>query len=1015
MQDSRRLLKHVDVAVLRASAFAGTIVIWWPDLDDDAAVRRWIAQLWGRPDIAEAVALASPVLAERIHHLLQGHRPTDAQAGRIVLALGRYLVRMRGRATPFGLFAGVAPARIGGHPSVTCTDDDSIRLGVDARWIADMIARLESLPALRRRLLVVRNDLAYVRGDRLVVSWQPHGAGPGPDAAAEVSIRHTIVVEAALQHSGSPIAVFELVDKLAADRPGTPTPALDTMVGELITHGVLITDLRPPGTTTDSLVHLVTRLRRAGADDVADAAVTLAQLRAAQHLLDDAARRTSERRRTRDLTVRLRQTSTSAEQPLAVDLHLATTVVVPHTVAEEAATAAQVLLRLSPAPTGDPSWRAYHGRFLQRYGTGALVPVHDLVGNLGVGFPEHFHRADQRVQVSSRDQSLVALAQQATLDGAVEVVLDASRITELGANIARTPHVDVCVDVRAASTRALAAEDFQIGVCGLGRSGALTGRFLGRLADQRITDAYASLPARTVGAVTAQLSFPPQHPRAENTVCASQVWPTRITLGEHHDPGPGRILVDDLAVMADADRLYLIWMSRRQVVDTTLPHAGARHTMPPLARLLLEIPRAFGPAVTTFDWGAPARLLPFLPRLRYQRTVLSLARWLINPGALPGLHASRTDWTRALLNLRDRLRLPPTVSVGTGDRTLRLHLDNAMDQHLLRAHLQQAKGPTAVHEAPSPADYGWIGGRAHELVIPLARTGPPDAGPALLTRPGPLPVVGADHARRPGSTVLSAQLFGPPELADTIITRHLPDLFTDWPDPPLWWYIRYRHPAPHLRLRLHLPDRGAYGPAVARVAAWAGALHDRGVLADLSVDTYRPEIGRCGTGPALDAAHTVFAADSAAAAAQLRAITAEDAPPAQALTAASLVDLAAGLLGARSAALAWLRHQPDTPTLTNRTVRLHTLRLSDTGMHTMPGGARIATAWQARAAAAAQYATTLTPATTCVTPESVLASLLHLHHVRAHGIDPTVEAQTFRLARAVALADTARRTHGRRP
>jgi hypothetical protein len=44
-------------------------------------------------------------------------------------------------------------------------------------------------------------------------------------------------------------------------------------------------------------------------------------------------------------------------------------------------------------------------------------------------------------------------------------------------------------------------------------------------------------------------------------------------------------------------------------------------------------------------------------------------------------------------------------------------------------------------------------------------------------------------------------------------------------------------------------------------------------------------------------------------------------------------------------------------------------------------------------------------------------SLLHLHHVRAHGIDPAAEALSHRLARAVALAFTARRTttEGRPP
>lgn len=45
-----------------------------------------------------------------------------------------------------------------------------------------------------------------------------------------------------------------------------------------------------------------------------------------------------------------------------------------------------------------------------------------------------------------------------------------------------------------------------------------------------------------------------------------------------------------------------------------------------------------------------------------------------------------------------------------------------------------------------------------------------------------------------------------------------------------------------------------------------------------------------------------------------------------------------------------------------------------------------------------------------MTPASVLVSLLHMHHVRAHGIDPDTEAVSHRLARAVALSWNARQT-----
>ncbi|CAM5465764.1 hypothetical protein SMICM304S_00373 [Streptomyces microflavus] len=51
-----------------------------------------------------------------------------------------------------------------------------------------------------------------------------------------------------------------------------------------------------------------------------------------------------------------------------------------------------------------------------------------------------------------------------------------------------------------------------------------------------------------------------------------------------------------------------------------------------------------------------------------------------------------------------------------------LDLSHDVDLDLLRAHLDASPfGIATLHEAP-PADAdGWIGGRAHSIVVPLAR------------------------------------------------------------------------------------------------------------------------------------------------------------------------------------------------------------------------------------------------------------------------------------------------------
>lgn len=1007
--------RQTGMAMLRASVHtdhAGAAP--WPGLSPDtgdAQWCRWLTTVWADRPVAEAVSIASPVLAGQIDAVLAGRAAGGGQMRRMALALARYLARMRSRATPFGAFGGVSTARFGPLTSVWWREAHQTRTRADAVWLAHMIARLEAQAELRRRLSVQINDLAVVRGERLVVSWSAHAAVDRP--SGEVSVRHLPVVQTIWELATSPIKVGALAGKIAAEHPGATVPALEALVGELMTRGVLISSLRPPSTAPDALAYLLDRLEEADAAGLPQTQALAGELRAIHARLreGDRAEPWPQGRGRRQTAARMRALCDAVDQPLTVDLRLGATVVLPQAVAREAAEAAGALIRLSPATTGSASWREYHGRFLGRYGPGTLVAVEQLVGpTTGLGFPRHFTRPGGR-ELTPRDEALLAVAQQAALDGAGEVVLDDERLQVLGAGAGQRPvsPVDLWVDVRADTSAALDSGEFTLGVRGFGRLAASTGRFLDLLDEpdrQQLADLYAELPTSVEGALPVQLSFPPQQVRQENVQRVPPVLPDMITLAEYGEPAAGRIPLRDLAVTADPHRLYVVSLSLRQLVEPMLLHAGSRHTMPPLARLLLEIPRSAHSQVMSFDWGA-ASGLPFLPRLRFGRSILAPAQWHLRPADLPAPTARRGDWGAALDSVREQRRLPTSIAVGSGDQQLRLNLDEAMDRDLLRTHLDAATGPVTLTETPTAADHGWFGGRAHEIVIPLAATAPPVPAPAFLTGSAPLSLAERD----PGKGVVYVKLYGHPEVFDTLLTDHVPALLARWVTPPQWWFVRYRHPAPHLRLRLHDADRAR---AAGYVAAWADGLRQLGLIAEITFDAYQPETGRYGAGAAMTAAEALFAADSAAVLAQLTALSCSGDLHPQALTAASLADLAVAMTGSRPAGLRWLTDHPQLAgqaPIRDGDVRRQTLRIAGgQALDDLPGGPQIAVAWAARAQAAARYAACLTPATTRLTPGSVLTSLLHMHHIRAHGIDAEAEAMTHKLARAIALAWSARQS-----
>ncbi len=159
-------------------------------------------------------------------------------------------------------------------------------------------------------------------------------------------------------------------------------------------------------------------------------------------------------------------------------------------------------------------------------------------------------------------------------------------------------------------------------------------------------------------------------------------------------------------------------------------------------------------------------------------------------------------------------------------------------------------------------------------------------------------------------------------------------------------------------------------------------------------------------------AEWVFVADSAAALAQLRH-TGPGRVPAPALTAASMTDIAAGLLGGPESGMRWLINHVDrhADAAVNRQLLGQAVALADPtdtwAALRAPTGTAITDAWARRRAALDTYRRHLI-ALDGPRPDEVLASLLHMHHIRAAGIDPTAERTHLRLARAAALSWTIR-------
>jgi hypothetical protein len=576
------LFRVVDAALVRAATHASSIEFPpWPDLTevtDEHLLqwREWLRQVWACESFTAAVEVASPALARHVEQVCDDHRPQSRQVRRVVMSVMRYLVRARSRATPFGLFAGVAPARFGPRLAVSYGKQHQAIARIDTEWLTSVIERLEASDELRHRLQVVLNDVAFVRDGRLVVGCQRQVGASGGSTVAEVSVRLTKAVEIVTRLAAAPIRVGDLVDKLTAEFPETRTAMIEDMVAELVARHMLVSSLRPPMTVTDPLKHVIEHVTAIGADALPPVADLVTELRDIQIDLSRHGR-TSSPARQRDLRTavveRMAKISAS-DRPVTIDLRLDCELVLPHTIVREVEAAAHTLVRLAPHPTGMAAWKDYHRRFLERYGMAAMVPVAAVLNaDTGLGFPSGYRDAQVTPPpvsgLSERDVLLLALAQKATIERTTEIVLDEDAIRRLAVGDIATvqPHTELRVRLHAATPSAVDRGEFELVVAGVSRAaGTTTGRFVDLLDHddrERMAAAYARLPTVTEDAITAQVSCPTLSPRAENIARSPALLPHVVSLAEYHPFGGELVRLDDLAVTADAQRFYLMSVSRK--------------------------------------------------------------------------------------------------------------------------------------------------------------------------------------------------------------------------------------------------------------------------------------------------------------------------------------------------------------------------------------------------------------------------------------------------------------------
>ncbi|HEY6988594.1 MAG TPA: lantibiotic dehydratase [Bryobacteraceae bacterium] len=840
--------------------------------------------------VERAVWVGSPSLAAAIERF-KSSELSARDADRMRAKLLRYLIRMCTRPTPYGLFAGVAVVPFGNETNAQMISASARgRTRPDMGWLLKFVAAAEAEPVIRRQLNFIADPLVDFEAGRATV--------PGNAR----SIRATGVVRRALSLARHPIAYSQLASDL-----GGPPDKIEKLLDQLWEYRFLRTDLRPPLTGADPAAYVAARL-----EQIPEAASRLEKLNSLRH----AARDWDSGRTTFPALLAAAEAPLDGSGPTPVQQDLATDIngSIDIRIGEEAARAAELLLRLSPFPRGSGSLAAYRQQFVNKYGLNREIPLLDLLHpSRGLGPPSGYSYAlvaPDPEKSARRSRLLMQLACVALRDRQRIIDLDEALIAQLESWRPEPQTAPLSLDlnilVAASSTEAIDRGEFSL-VIGPNLGGMAAGRNLGRFADvigpaaaHALEETARAEQAHAAEEVCAEIVYLPSNHRLANVVIRPAIRAYELVLDT--TPWAPVISPDDLLVGVDCGRFYIRSESHNKRVRFTSGHMLNYHSGPPLVRFLLDAANDAKASFSSFDWGQMENF-EYLPRLQAGRIVLRPAQWRITKERF-----SLDHWRRAW-------QVPRYISLSSGDNRLLLDLDQDSHTAELKAEVQKlADGQyLVVQEVFPPLEELWLSGPEgryySELVVSVVLCPEKkEARPVTPTLPFSWTI---PRTHPPGGEWLFAKLYCPGNLENGLISGSLSAFAENcvaagWTDS--WFFIRYADPESHLRLRFHGVPELLTSRVFPQICNWAKELLDEGICRKLMFDTYEQEIERFGGPAGMAAAETLFWADSRAAAKLIDLFQPHDSMP---LLALSVDDLLASLGLDERTRLSWYRRQGD--------------------------------------------------------------------------------------------------------
>lgn len=796
--------------------------------------------------LREAIAIASPSLCESLNKRSSKNLIQEAKS------LSHYISRMMVRPTPFGLFSSVSLAEWGESTTI-CYNEQSLRkrTRLDMEWVYLLIQKLYQEEKNFTFLPVRKNPFLHLSGERYHLDYQKHPNETDKELSQSISIRATPLIQYILDNAKEGIVIDQLWLKLKESLPILEKERTLAVLRELISKQFLLPGFIPSLLNTvpfDALLPYLSPLP--GYEEI------LKEIKNYNDLSFGKG----------EMALKNLQSSMAAlisnKSYLQVDTaYDGKNLKLSKNVSEQLEKALNLLWKITCIKKTSNNLTTYHSKFLEKYGEYRTVPLLELL-DAEKGLGPSFENLTPLTSDQEWDKWLNQQWQNCLLHKKKEWVLTEKNVDSFLNEIdpADAPlSFDLFCKIFAESSQDIDLGNFLLVLTYISKEGgSVFGRFLDLLGDNAQTKLahYFDLEEKLEPqSLFVELSYLPSVVRWANLTIRPCLRKWRLDLQEKGNK-QNALGLEDIYVGATSSKFYLTDKESRCNIITRANHLfNVVHDLSPI-KFMRYVTQSQYASISTFSWGTLQESAVFLPRVRFDKTILFPATWNMDPKLFLKESLSFDDWA-------DKWDLPQSFFMVQGDQQLLFNRANPKHVDEILRKLKKGESLKFVESIEGAWIKGTSGNHYGEISIPFVRNSTYvskekhfKAAPYSLQ-------ANESRDKFPGCDWLYLKFYMNEEKISEFLVGHLYN-FMESQENVIneWFIIRYRDPESHVRLRIRAQSFEIISKVLSSFEEQFRLWTHLGWIKDISIAKYERESERYGGPDLIEAAETLFFYDT---------------------------------------------------------------------------------------------------------------------------------------------------------